>query len=602
MLPLVTASAAVAPQLAVEPVPFAMDATNQAAWWNPVAEHDGATYFAFDAPADEENLHEVHIAKRTDTGEWTVGCLRAGDGSCVRYNDDIGHHQPSIAVDGRGHIHAFVSMHGHGWRYYRSDEPGSVTTLTNHSAEMPDTDGGVTYPTTTSTPTGDVYLIARVASAETGASPSGRLYRWDVDTSTWTRVAVFAHEPGYAIYPDQLQADRRGQVHILWEWADGSASGIRHLGSYLVYQPEHDRFVGAGGLPVRVPVTTEAPADVVYQPLEGEESKDDGTSSVDPGIQSAKLVLLDPAVRPGAVAYRYRPEPGALFQVRWAQWDGRRWVRETIYSGAMETEAAIGATYHDRVARVYYTFKPPMCDPGSTERGGLFLAEKEVSLRPVRTDAGWTVSLLEDESAILRLATTTRDDGTDVLYLAAPNIDDPPASRLYYATLPRTEDSAEGSADVLASASAAEDETNWAYAADVMVSSALTPQSGGTCLVDGNRTDRNSRWISARGDLTPTATIQLAQPVDVDRVEVYSGYFTDSRAIVRAFTVELLVDGLWQPVASVTDNTRNPVVVDVAGSAPADQVRLVLTDPSGYEGGSDLARVFEVEVYGSRVP
>lgn len=598
----------------LEQVPYPMDSSNQAGWWNPLAEHDGETYFAFDAPAEKENEHEIHVAKRSPSGEWSAGCLQAGDGTCVRYNDDIGHNQPSIAIDGNGYIHAFVSMHGHNWRYYRSDEPASVTTLTDHSAEMPDPDGGVTYPTTTSSPTGDVYVIARVTSAETGAYPSGRLYRWDMDTNAWERVAVFASENGFSVYPDQLQTDDLGQVHILWEWASGGASGIRHLGSYLVYQPNQDRFISASGRSVQVPVTTEAPDDVVYQPLEGEESKQDGTSSVDPGIQTAKLTLMLNPVRPGAVAYRYRPEPGALFEVRWAQWNGREWTRETVYSGELETEAAIGATYDGQLARVYYAFKGPLCDPDSTAVGGLFVAERSL----IGASPNWNERLLDSEAAILRLATLTRNDGTDVLYLAAPNIDDPPASRLYFATLPRGwaaerpqsdpttvevaagTDLPKGSEGLFpsASAAAAEDGINWAYDADVTVSSALTAQSGGKCAVDGNRTDRNSRWISARGDETPTITLTLAQPIEIDEVHVYSGYFADTRAIVRAFTVELLVDGEWRSVADVSNSeAENPVVVDIDAPAPSDQLRLVLTDPSGYEGGSDLARIFEVEVY-----
>lgn len=584
------------PSLASEAVPYPMDSTNQAGWWSPLAEYKGDTYFAFDAPADSENEHRIYLAKRDAFGAWSAGCLRAADGSCAHYRDDIGHHQPSIAIDGDGYIHAFVSMHGTTWRYYRSDKPASVTTLTNHSGEMPDSDAGVTYPTTTSTRAGDAYVIARVTSAETGAYGSGRLYRWSVRTASWTRVAVFASENGFSVYPDQLRSDRRGRVHILWEWASGGASGIRHLGSYLIYDPRKDRFLSAGRRSVQVPVTTEAPAGVVYQPLEGQEDKRDGTSSVDPGVQTAKLALAGAAARPGAVAYRYRPEPGGLFEIRWARWNGHEWTRQRLYAGDRETEAAIGATVHGHRARAYYTVNPPMCDPGNTATGGLFVAEKRVhGARP--SSGEWAVRLLDSDAGILRLATATRRDGTDVLYLAAPNVDDPPASRLYFATLPRRGRAASAMADLHLT----QDETNWAYDADVTVSSALTPQSGGKCAVDGNLTDRNSRWISARGDETPTMEIKLPQPVEIRDVDVYSGYFADSRAIVRDFTVELLIDGEWRSVGGVSDNTSNPAVVDLDAPGATDRLRLVLTDPSGYEGGSDLARIFEVEVHGEAV-
>ncbi len=584
--------------LQLETVPFGMDSTNQAGWWNPVAEHGGETYFAFDAPASAENEHEVHLAKRSRTGQWSSGCLHAPDGSCVRYRDDIGHHQPSIAIDGNGQVHAFVSMHASRWRYYRSDQPGSVTTMTDRSAEMADQDAGVTYPATTAAPNGDVYLIARVTSPETGAYGSGRLYRFDVRRGVWERAAVFASENGFSVYPDQVQADRLGQVHVLWEWADGGASGVRHLGSYLLYQPWRKRFVSAGGQPVQLPVTTESTSDVVYQPLEGVEDENDGTSSVDPGLQSAKLTLPDVPLQPGLVAYRYRPVPGALFEIRVARWDGHRWVRETLYDGDRETEAAIGLTYSGGLARVYYTVKPPVCDPGSTETGGLFVAERRVTAGVWPAPGSWQVRLLDDAAQILRLATLTRDDGTDVLYLAAPSIDDPSASRLYYATLARTPGPATTTTTTTMSTQHS-DETNHAYDADVTVSSMLTPQNHGKCTVDGNRVERNSRWISARGDLTPTITLTLTHPVQIDRVDVYSGFFGDTSAIVRSFTVEVLVDGAWQAVGGVTGNTSSPAVVPVEAPATTDQLRLVLTDPSGYSGGSDLARIFEIEVFGT---
>jgi BNR repeat-containing family member/F5/8 type C domain len=588
--------------IVLEPVPGQMDSTNQAGWWSPVAAYGGDTYFAFDAPAPAANQHEIQLARRDRDGTWSVGCLHAPDGGCVRYGDDIGHNQPSIAIDGTGRIHAFVSMHANQWRYYRSDQPGSVTTLTDHSAEMADQGAGVTYPTAASAPNGDVYAIGRITSPETGAYGSGRLYRFDVRAGTWQRVAVFAVENGFSVYPDQVQVDRLGQVHLLWEWADGGASGVRHLGSYLAYQPWSGRFVSAAGRQVTLPVTTGTGGDVVYQPLEGTEDKNSGTSSVDPGVQSAKLALPDIPVLPGLVAYRYRPEPGALFQIRTARWDGRQWVRETVYDGDQETEAAIAVTYARGLARIYYTVKPPVCDPGSTDTGGLFVTERRL-VGGVRPSPGqWQVRVLDTAAQILRLATLTRADGTDVLYLAAPNIDDPSASRLYYATLPRQPGSdgqaSQPAAGAPAYASLAA-ETNLAYDAEVTVSSMLTPQNNGKCVVDGNRVERNSRWISARGDLTPTVTVTLAQPIGLDRVDVYSGFFGDSQAIVRSFTVEALVDGGWQPVAAVAANTRNPAVAQIVAPVLTDQVRLVLTDPSGYSGGSDLARIFEVEIFGT---
>ncbi|GBG07790.1 hypothetical protein PAT3040_02351, partial [Paenibacillus agaridevorans] len=39
----------------------------------------------------------------------------------AEFINDLGHNQPSIALDGDGNLHMFASMHHEGWKYFRSD-------------------------------------------------------------------------------------------------------------------------------------------------------------------------------------------------------------------------------------------------------------------------------------------------------------------------------------------------------------------------------------------------------------------------------------------------------------------------------------------------
>jgi BNR repeat-containing family member len=331
-------------------VPYRMDASNQAGWWHPMDAHGGNLFLAYNAwggsnQGGATDTHTVYVARRSPSGAWVRGCLRTASGACAVFPDDIGHNQPTVAVDGDGYIHVFASMHANNWRYFRSSRPGDPTSMVNRSATMPDQGGRYTYPNATRTPNGDVYLIIRHLSV-------GRLYRWNDGANTWSRVATFASDPNYVAYPDDVVSDQAGNIHIAWEWAYGGADGLRHLGSYLRYQPATGGFFNAASAPVAVPARTGSP--VVYQPVEpGEDPTDQGSAENPPGLQSAKLVI-NPATGRPLVGYRFRATAGGRFQVRLAEWTGAAWQRQIVYAGRYTTYAAIDVTLQGGAPRVYY--------------------------------------------------------------------------------------------------------------------------------------------------------------------------------------------------------------------------------------------------------
>lgn len=386
---------------AAEQVPYRVDASNQAGWWRPLDELNGSLYVAYNAwggpgatNGGATDTHTVYIGRKAPGGTWTRGCLKAADGTCAVYPDDIGHKQPSIAVDGDGYIHAFVSMHSNNWIYYRSSTPGDVTTMINRSADLPDQGDQYTYPNLTRVDNGDVYLVIR-------AYPEGRLYRWDNTANRWTRVAVFARSPGYVAYPDDVAGDGDGNLHISWEWAYGGTNALRHLGSYLRYDVSTGQFHNAAGTVVTAPASVTSP--VVYQPLEGAEDQTDrDDASGPPGVQSAKLALSNG--KP-VVAYRYRTVHGGRWHVRVAEWSGTAWQRRTVYAGAYDTHAAIDVTAYGAGLRVYYAKK-------ATASGDqAFAASPQGS--------GWAERALLPGVHVQRLGVIRRG-GTDHLYLTAP--------------------------------------------------------------------------------------------------------------------------------------------------------------------------------------
>lgn len=568
-----------------ESLPFTVDSSNQAGWWKPLAAVDGVTYVAFNAPGPTAATHEVHVAARGTDGTWTDGCLRADDGTCATFADDNGHNQPSIVVDGDGHVHAFVSMHHERWNYFRTTTAGDVTSLVDVSAEMPDQDLAITYPVTARGTDGDVYVMAR-AGADHRQARAGHLYRFDVDTDTWSRVAVVADAQGYSFYPDDLKVGTDGRVHVLWEWGPWPADPSRHLGSYAVYDPEDGTFRDVDGAALPTPITPATPGAVVYQPYTAGEDID----SYWPALQTAKLSVHGAEL--DGIAYRFRTEGSTAFDgydVWFARWDGAAWQRETVLDLAplgpgVETSAAIETTSAGTTTRVYAVVETTSCVTG--RRSAVLRADQ------VRGEATWRFSTVGDaRTGAQRLSAVTATTGTDRLYVTEPS-----AGELYLASVPRTGGTPSGTtaADVVAGLRGEATGVNVARGADVTVTSTLRADTGGELAVDGGCTD-DSRWISALDDTEPVLVADWGADETVDTVRVRSGYSNAVGAndVLRDFSVELHTAGGWVPVGEVTGNTAGVVTLSVPPTA-ADRVRLTVTDPSN--STTDVARVYEVEV------
>lgn len=336
-----------ASSLTLERVPYRMDNSNLAAWWKPMSVHRGHVYLSFNGHRAGD-LHTVRVARYTPrTGAWRQACLRLPrHRRCVRYPDDVGHTQSTLAVDGEGRIHVFASMHHRGWRYWRSGRPGWVKTMRFHGREL-GAQGRFTYPVATRAPNGDVWLMIR----QSGVEPvRGRLYRWSVSAHRWSSLGSFAAAAGHGVYPDDIRVGEDGRVHLLWSWSGGGAAGIRHAPSYMVYDPSARSYQNAAGEPVDAPAAPEDP--VVYQPLEAGE---DWTHVMTGFGQRGAKLTIDPVTGGPVIAYRYAaPSDGGTIDdamVRLAAWNGSGW--EISVAHASRTSSAVGATHHGGQPRVY---------------------------------------------------------------------------------------------------------------------------------------------------------------------------------------------------------------------------------------------------------
>ena len=91
-----------------------------------------------------------------------------------------------------------------------------------------------------------------------GADPQARrdgvLYHYDPAIGTWTRETTIAAAVNHSFYPDDLEVDADGRVHVLWEWGPWPADPYRHLGSYAVYDPATGGFRDVAGQALPTPI------------------------------------------------------------------------------------------------------------------------------------------------------------------------------------------------------------------------------------------------------------------------------------------------------------------------------------------------------------
>jgi len=568
----------------VEELPYAVDSSNQAAWWNPLDVVGDVTYFAFNAPATEAARHEVHLASRAADGTWTEGCLRATAGAaCVTFADDNGHNQPSIVVDGDGTIHAFVSMHNEQWNVFRSDTAGDVRTMVDRTSTMPDLDVDITYPVTARGPDGDAWVLVRTGTDADGAR-EGVLYRFDRDVGSWARETTIAAATGYSFYPDDLEVSPDGRVHVLWEWGPFPADPARHLGSYAVYDPATGTLADVTGATVSGPITPTSAGAVVWRPFLPDES----IGTYTPAVQSAKLALDGSSL--AGIGYRFVEKDRTAYDARFARWNGSAWADEKVVDSAslgegVATSAAIDVTHAGSTTRLYTVVTAQVC--------GEVRSRAVVAERDDATSAWSYAGIGETRLGQQRLRAQERStDDADVVYLSAP-VASP--ARLTRAVVPRDAPvgPATSLADLVADLRDDPGGVNVALGATATSSSSLRADTGPERAVDGVCSDA-SRWISAVGDTAPWISVDLAAPTALEVVRVRSGYSADSgsAAVLRSFDVQVRTPTGWTSIGSVAANTQRLVSIPAAGVV-ADGVRLLISDPSA--SATDVARVFEIE-------
>ena len=396
-----------AAQIAVEQVPGQVDASNQAGWWRPIVVANGTTYVAFNSPGSVAGTHEVKVGVKVGSGAWVIGSLKDETGAIWSHPDDIGHDQPTLAVDGDGYIHVFADQHVDNWRYFRSGAPNDPSAMLRRIGEMPGT-VGMTYPVADTAPNGDVYLMMR---NHTNGAGQGELYRFDNINNAWSKLGVFARETGNYVYPDAMAIDAVGNIHLAFEWAYGMPRPLRHYGSYLRYDVGTAQFRTVNGSAVTTPVTRTTP-NLLFQGLSTGEVWNNSDTGI--GIQGA-AITVDNLNRP-SIVYRYRTDGGSNgldYDVYRLRWNSSAWADKVkVFTATDNVPATLVTTHTGTRARVYFTVS-----------GTGVMGAESPNFTPSAIATG--------QAAVTRISGVLVSSNEDVIYASAPQEISADSGRLY---------------------------------------------------------------------------------------------------------------------------------------------------------------------------
>lgn len=191
--------------------------------------------------------HQMVVARRgIDERQWQK----------VELPSKIGwdsHNYITMAVDAMGHLHLAGNMHCVPLIYFRTREPGDITTF----ARLPMTgqeEQRCTYPKFLHDADGNLLFTYR-----SGGSGNGRRFynRYDVSMQSWARFLdspLFEGEGRRNAYPLGPTRGPDGLFHIVWVWRETPDCATNHDLSYARSR-DLKNWESAHGQPVRLPLT-----------------------------------------------------------------------------------------------------------------------------------------------------------------------------------------------------------------------------------------------------------------------------------------------------------------------------------------------------------
>jgi hypothetical protein len=204
---------------------------------------------------DEENF-SLHIMPATDRET-------AGGTSTVLGWDS--HNSITMGIDKSGYIHLSGNMHVHPLTYFRSTEPGDISTLVQVWEMVGSEEKRCTYPRFLFTREGEMIYTYR----DGGSGNGNQIYNiYDTGTQTWSRLLDTPLTDGQGLmnaYISSPQLRNDNWYHTYWVWRDTPDCQTNHDLSYMK-SPDLQRWYNAFGEAVELPATYPG-SPVVVDPI-----------------------------------------------------------------------------------------------------------------------------------------------------------------------------------------------------------------------------------------------------------------------------------------------------------------------------------------------
>ncbi|MCP4451653.1 MAG: hypothetical protein GY809_09345 [Planctomycetes bacterium] len=266
-----------------------------------------------------EKHHMIVAHRRIQDSQWQKVTLP----SPVGWDS---HNYITMAVDTGGNIHLSGNMHCVPLIYFRTTQPGDITTFKQQGMTGQE-EQRCTYPRFLTTQDGTLLFMYR-----SGGSGNGRRFynEYDVQAQTWSRLfdsPLFEGQGKRNAYPIGPVQGPTGLYHLVWVWRDTPDCATNHHLSHVATR-DFRTWSTAGGQALELPITLSQTLACV-----------DPIPSGGGIINGCERLVFDGKDRP-IIAYHKRDEKGhmQIFVARFEEghWHPRAvttWDREVRFSG-----------------------------------------------------------------------------------------------------------------------------------------------------------------------------------------------------------------------------------------------------------------------------
>lgn len=203
------------------------------------------------------------VAHRTlDSDEWT----RHQVGSQTGWDS---HNYVTLETDREGNLHVAGNMHNHELRYWRTTDPGDVTSLQRvDSMANPELESSVTYPVFLELQDGTLVFRYREGGSGNGVD----IYNaYDESTDSWRALLESPVLDGEGVrnaYAAKPKLGPDGDFHMVWVWRETWIASTTNTVSYS-RTADLEQWEDGAGQPMPLPITRDSSDVVDPVPVDG---------------------------------------------------------------------------------------------------------------------------------------------------------------------------------------------------------------------------------------------------------------------------------------------------------------------------------------------